>query len=274
MKSIWVAGDFFHDEYNIGSYRGKGPRFNVEKTIIRPGGAGNTALNVAAICSNTPDIRCHRAGSSQPKVLRRWVENGSTVFESWVIHDGVTNPWHKWGGDATWNALAKKDPEDFRTLIVSDYDKGFNDEPVRLELPCDLLVVDSRYRTAPAFHLGMAARTRIWRCTGKEYDEEYAKDFDFVVHTSHEGHIKIIEVDQPGPPVVVLVPPAIVIDPCGAGDTFTAAFSAWLTNSGNVCWDNIVLAAQFAVTAAQDVCKKPYTAVTDVKLETECTSQT
>jgi len=265
MKSIWVAGDFFHDEYNIGSYVGKGCRFNVEETIIVEGGAGNTAENLTAICSNTPEILCFRAGFSQPKVLKRWIENGSTILETWIINKGVNQPW------LIWNQFGRKPPvrNTFMTLIVSEYNKGFNAQSTPVGY-ADLLVLDSRYRTADSAALTAMATTSVWRCTASEYDEEYAQNFDWIVHTSHEGVIKCGKVAELKLPncAWTQIPPAIeVVDPCGAGDTFTAALAASLTKQGKVTYKSMWHAVDFAVRAAQNVCKKPYTAVTDVKLE-------
>ena len=138
----------------------------------------------------------------------------------------------------------------------------------------DLLVVDSRYRTAPIENLKHLAKTSIWRCTGTEYEEKYANNFDWVVHTNHDKEIHIFQPGQPGPPVIKNVPPVVSPYPVGAGDTFTAALAAYLTNLSNISWETVVPAVEFAVQAAQDVCRTPYTAVTKVKLESDkCSSQ-
>ena len=234
VKSIWIAGDFFRDEFNIGSYRGEGPRFLVDETVIRPGGAANTLANARAICKSSrvrprTAIHCFQAGYSAPRTLRRWVEDDKTVFEYWDYESG--------GSDA-WGQLNKKNPSyhgarEFNTLIVSDYNKGFSKSQVTNAAVFDLLVVDSRYRTAPIQELKHLAQTSIWRCTAAEYDEDWAQHFDWVVHTSHEGQIRILDSDQKV--LSTIQPPTIeAVDPVGAGDTFTAAFAAHLTDDAVV----------------------------------------
>jgi bifunctional ADP-heptose synthase (sugar kinase/adenylyltransferase) len=264
VKSIWVAGDYFRDEFNVGHYVGHGPRFVVEETTTRPGGAANALANARSICNGTA-IQCEPTGYSDPRTLKRWIEDDQIAFEYWDIEDELQepNPWCMIKSKKLKDLLG---PE-YKALIVSDYNKGFSTQEVPALPIFDLLVVDSRYRTAPMSDLKLLAKTCIWRCTGQEYDAEYAKHFDFVVHTNHNSRIEVIEVGQPGPPVIVEVHPMIVVDPCGAGDTFTAALTAYLVNAGAVTWGHILEGSAFAVTAAQNVCTKRFTATTDVKLK-------
>lgn len=262
MEVICVAGDYFSDEFNTGYYRGNGPRFVVENTITRPGGAANTLANARAICSNTA-THCFHAGHSSDKVLKRWVEQDRIVFEHWHTETSIF--------EDPWACAEKKTPAwyagfEYKTLIVSEYDKGFKNYEVP-NLSFDLLVVDSRYRTAPIEQLKHLAKVRIWRCTGTEYDAKWAKHFDYVVHTNHDGNILISETWMTGPPVVIKVPPAVDTDPVGAGDTFTAALAAYLTHKREASWDTLPEACKFGIQAAQNVCAKRFTATTDVKLE-------
>lgn len=268
VKSIWIAGDFFRDEFNIGRVRGKGPRFLIDETVMRPGGAANTLANARAICRRgvvgrpRAAIHCFQAGFSAPRTLRRWVQDDKTVFEYWDYQGGMSDPWRE---------LNKKDPSfhgsrEYNTLVVSEYDKGFSRCNVTNAAVFDLLVVDSRYRTAPIKELKHLAQTSIWRCTGTEYDEDWAQHFDYVVHTNHDGEIWVRNhlLDAS---TMIIPPTTIVVDPVGAGDTFTAALAAALTDMGEVDHTNVVDAARFASRAAASVCGKRFTARTDVRLE-------
>jgi len=266
VKSIWVAGDFFYDEFNIGRYRGEGPRFLIDETVTRPGGAANTLANARAICRNSA-IKCQATGYSQPKVLRRWIQDDKTIFEYWDYQGGVTDPWE---------ILNKKDPSfhgarEFNTLVVSEYNKGFSKCDVTNAAVFDLLVVDSRYKTAPIKELKHLTQTSIWRCTGTEYNERWAEHFDWVVHTNHAERITVFQPNEQDTignlSAQIDVPELDIVDPVGAGDTFTAALAAHLTNAGVVEFETLVNATRFAVAAAQNACAKKFTAKTDVRLE-------
>lgn len=272
MKNIWVAGDFFKDEFNIGIYRGTGPRFDVLETIERPGGAENTFANARKLVKNRDDLRCIQAGYTALQTLYRWCVDNETVLEAWRgpanYQPDFWKGWHNWYA-GNWRTL--KDMP-WNTLVVSDYNKGFSRQSTPCHLNVDLLVLDSRYRTADAARLCAAAKSSIWRCTGDEYDTEYAKYFDWVVRTNNENSICIYGSRQET--VVVKVPTIEVVDSCGAGDTFTAALACYLTDKGKVNLGTLVAAVQFATSAAQNVCRKRFTATTDITLESECTSQT
>ena len=280
MKTIWVAGDFFVDQFNIGSYRGNGPRFLIEETISRQGGAGNTFENLISMCSLT-EIHCLKTGlPAFTAVLRRHVNKikSETIIEYWhkitgqnEYDDDYTTrffpyPHHYW--------QKYKQISGFNTLVVSDYNKGFSQSYIPECLSIDLLIVDSRYRTAPVCQLTPKAKTSIWRCTHNEYDKEYAMYFDWVIHTNHEREIVLFKPEwstlEKDKQSICFVPPDInAINPVGAGDTFTAAIAAYLTNAATpyMAWVDIIFAIEFAIKAAQDVCKKPWTAITNIKLE-------
>lgn len=264
MKSIWIAGDFFSDEFNIGRYRGQGPRFLIDQTVRRPGGAANTLANARAICRNS-EIHCFPAGYSSPKTLRRWVQDGKTVFEYWDCPGGVADAWHYH------NKMKLCKVAKFNTLVVSEYDKGFSQHDIPDIAVFDLLVIDSRYRTAPAENLVRFTKTSIWRCTGTEYDSQWARHFDWVVHTNHAGHVSVFQPDEQNTignlSAQINVPELDAVDPVGAGDTFSAALAAHLTDTGVVDFNSLVNATQFAIKAAQNVCMKRFTAETEVQLE-------
>ena len=261
MKSIWIAGDFFRDEFNIGHMDPNNSiRFHVDETVTRPGGAANTLANARAICRNSA-IQCSQAGYSDSRYLCRWTQDGQTVFEYWhVPPDGTIKPWI----DLQRRSLKQLLEPEFKTLVVSEYNKGFSTCEVPPMPIFDLLVVDSRYRTAPIEDLKLLAKVSIWRCTGTEWDQDWADHFDYVVHTNHSNMI-YVHGPEGGTPIV---PPTVdAVDPVGAGDTFTAALAAALTDMGVVTHDTVVAAARFGSRAAADVCRKKFTATTNVRLE-------
>lgn len=270
MKRIWVAGDFFRDVFNIGSYKPGTLRFQVEEQVRRAGGASNTYSNLMSICKNT-DIEVERVGDVNHRTLTRYIIDSRVILESWNVADSQLNklaparrPWHYY-----YRGSLSFQKADWETMVVSDYNKGAvnimdgNDAPLSVK-PIDLLVVDSRYRTLNPDILKLA-RTSIWRCTDTEFDPEWAKQFDYVVWTSHDDAVYTFSKDQL---IGTMFPPTIdAVDPCGAGDTFTGALAAWLTHVGKIDEETLAAAVRFATIAAQDVCLKAYTAVTSTKLE-------
>jgi|14BtaG_2_1085337.scaffolds.fasta_scaffold00028_52 sugar/nucleoside kinase (ribokinase family) len=271
-KCIWVAGDFLIDRWLIG-HRGAGSRFVIDSIEKRQGGASNTLSNVDAICKNS-GIEVHGL-QGFTRTLSRYVVDDEVLLETWdetqerlclcmdangvpAINElGLAMAWKK----ARWN-----------TLVVSEYNKGaaniqkhhLNNMAQRPGL-VDLLVVDSRYRTVHPEILRLG-KTTVWRCTDTEYEEQYAHQFTWVVHTSHGGAVRLLNNRQEL--LATYHPPEIkVVDTVGAGDTFTAALASYLTEAQHVDELSLRSAIQFAIKAAQNVCKKPLTAVTDVTLE-------
>lgn len=274
-KVIWVAGDFLVDRFVEGHMNG--PRFVVNRIKERPGGADNTYYNALNICKNSEGIEV-RSMCGGYRTLTRYITDNELVLEAWdceqsEIHKTLFTPMN------IGVPMISRLPEaiantkaDWNALVVSEYNKGAaNVQPDYLnnmsKAPdlVDLLVVDSRYRTIHPDIVSMG-QTAIWRCTGDEYDEQYGRQFHWVVHTNHGGQIKLLNQSQQLQ--MAFKPPNIeVIDSIGAGDTFTAALAAYLTKAAAVNADLLFEAIVFAAKAAQDVCKKPLTAVTDVTLE-------
>jgi hypothetical protein len=150
-------------------------------------------------------------------------------------------------------------------IIISDYNKGTVNKSAPHFIPiAPWIIVDSRYRSVHPDYLNLA-QYRIWRCTGDEFDEEWAKQFNLVVHTNGSDRIRLI--DSPSPVenrtciFEFTVPVIDPIDTCGAGDTFTAMLGAQLL-LGKEVKDSIPL----CIKAAQEVCMKKYTAITTEKL--------
>jgi len=274
-KRISVAGDFIGDKFIIGKYDAASCKFVPTRTEFRRGGAGNTYANVAAIISKEPDIICSTFADAGP-TLTRYVDETGLLLQTWnrPTEELQSRPI---SGLTTLNYapdIIGPSRADYETLIVSEYNKGaLNANPNSpITVPkglFDLVVIDSKYRSVDRRVIDLG-KTSILRCTGDELDKLYMLTYDWVVHTNHDGSIYIYNIKDfhnGTEPLKLGIPSIETIDTVGAGDTFTAALGAYLTKAGEVSWGTIAAAVVFATRAAQDVCKKRFTAVTDVVLE-------
>ena len=106
-------------------------------------------------------------------------------------------------------------------------------------------------------------QTKIWRCTGDEYCPNFAKNFNWTVNTDGPNLIKII--DQNQNIIYTYTVPQLegLIDPCGAGDTFTAALACKILEENSFNHSSQI---PFAIKCAQDVVIKQGTNITDIQL--------
>jgi len=155
-------------------------------------------------------------------------------------------------------------------VIFADYDKGTltsfpkQDDPW-LNANYPLCIVDSRYRSLDLRWLE-PFDIKIWHCTGDEFDKDWALNFDWVLHTDGPNHVRVSHIHTFCSDTFIPVPQDTpIVDTIGAGDTFTAAVAASLSDK-EITPENILEAGKFAITACQDVIQKRYTAVTDVRL--------
>ena len=148
-------------------------------------------------------------------------------------------------------------------FIFSDYNKGFLNYPLNLKIPdvpkIKLAVVDSKYRTINLNYLNNF-KTKILRCTGSEYEEDFASNFDYTVWTDGANPIKLLDKNQ-NTLKTFNVPKVPAVDTCGAGDTFTAAFSSYLLLT-NLEMKNIEKAILYAIDCSLEVIQIEGTAVT------------
>jgi bifunctional ADP-heptose synthase (sugar kinase/adenylyltransferase) len=283
---LWIVGDPMVDVYHIGAWNKS--RFIPETTIRRPGGAANVYANAAAIVSELKDeqsIGIYTGwipGKFRMLELLRLVQPDGQVLEVYGDACPVRETYYsKVEGlyimdQAIW-ARAREfyGPE---ALIISDYNRGFVNEqrinagkPLTFKRKPKFAIVDSRFRSTD-LSLIKDIPVKIWRCSGEECNEEWAKNFHWIVRTSHGGPIAI-EHRKSGVTHWLTPPqPERVVDDCGAGDTFTAALGAHLLkhlqdeDEAIVDMTSMIRAAEFASLAASDVVQKRYTAVTDIRL--------
>lgn len=148
-------------------------------------------------------------------------------------------------------------------FIFSDYNKGFLNYPLKLKHSTTpkikLAVVDSKYRTMNLEYLHNF-ETKIFRCTGSEYCPNFASNFDYTIWTDGPNPIKLLDKNQ-NVLQTFIVPKVEPVDTCGAGDTFTAAFSCYLLLT-NLEIQNIEKAILYAIDCSLEVIQIEGTAIT------------
>lgn len=162
-----------------------------------------------------------------------------------------------------------------KILVMGDYNKGslndFCSDPDTILPTIKYGVVDSRYRSLD-FRWLETCETKIWHATGTEYDEEWAKPFDYVFWTNGDKPVKLL---KDGELLATLLIPndTPVTNTCGSGDTFTAAISACLYAYDSATDKNMVDYGNFAIQVCQNVVSMPYTSTTTKRINKECTLQ-
>lgn len=288
MKYIYVGGDFFQDIFNIGELKHT-KRFNMLRTEKRAGGASNTFYNLTQIIQNCNDIQvynCNDNNKAEQNALIRFndINSDNKILEYWEINNNNLNSWYRYPKYIS--------PTEPTVLIISEYNKGFCSQQIPDDLACNLLIIDSRYKTIPIDQLYTKTLCKIWHCTGNEYDVDWKDWFDWTIWTNNADTIKLIS--NSNFMIEIPVPKIEIVDCVGAGDTFTAAIAAYLTKyydwdsfakqiiinnkymKDSIHWrtligkpteETMIKAIEFGIRAAQDVCKTKYTAITNIKLE-------
>lgn len=248
-----VIGDSLVDTYLLGNYMNN--RFKVTTRMSYPGGANNTYANFQAIAQNKP-YWAHISTNIERLELVRFIQDDVKIFESYLgpTSEFCCSPVRPWYTT-------------YKGIIVSDYNKGTANRELQARLESDFIIVDSRYRSTHP-NLIKAGKVKIWRCTQDEFDALWARQFDFIIVTSSK-EVSIYSYDKSTflhKAFSFEVPSIEVVDDCGAGDTFVAALGAQLLFAKEINLDSIKEAIPFCIQAAQDVCMKSYTAITDLVL--------
>jgi bifunctional ADP-heptose synthase (sugar kinase/adenylyltransferase) len=149
-------------------------------------------------------------------------------------------------------------------LVLSDYNKGILNTRINLSVSpyFKYSVIDTRYRSINLNYLKLS-KINIWRCTGKEYESEFATNFDYIIWTDAEKPIKILNRKQEIINIIEYTPASEekVIDTCGAGDTFTATVASFLFKKKRIDLESITDACNYAVVCCQEIIQYPKTSV-------------
>lgn len=256
MNLIYVCGDPIHDVYL---------ETENNKTVSRktyPGGALNTYFNVAAINENrTSEVEVLWGSPPILKFYELYRVNDSILQ---IYEDETKENFYSTESTKLLRSLkvTKTNKYSKSILILSDYNKGFLNQNLKIKpnKPIfDIAVIDSKCRSLNK-HLFSYAKLNIWRCTGSEFCPEWAKNFQIVVHTDGPNQIKVYEY---GTLKFTANPPCTeVVDTCGAGDTFTAAFASCILTTDFSLQESVL----FAMKCSQDVIATKRTSITNIKI--------
>lgn len=265
QKKLIVIGDPIHDCYLTLDSSNQTSSYEV-----RDGGAYNVYRNAsAALDSFVVEFYPNMNLSSQEvyKILRIndmqdislcEEKNKSTYYSSSLVDFFVQDL----------DSLFSQDS----LIIFSDYNKGVLNSKLKLHKRAPLKyfkcsVSDTRYRTLNTQYLKLF-KTNIWRCTGKEYNPDYARNFDYTIWTDAEKPVLIMGRSQEILDVVEFDPisPDLVLDTCGAGDTFTATFASFLFTEPDIDLQTITKACKYSLDCCQYVIQRDKTSIISKKM--------
>lgn len=271
-NSFKVIGDPIIDIYNVGHYKTDGliKRFVPEAVLSFHGGAANVAANAAVLLGLNMDQIFQYSLNYRNLILSRYIDK--TTKEQFEIYSDLNHPSPIESPYNFYKPISLNNYQNIKTLVLADYNKGtLNKRPVfyeNLNQVIPLLIADSRYQTINEHWFDIGGML-IWRCTGNEYDKDWAKNFRLIVQTDGSDPIKVYS--GSGQLLKIIEIPTIqAIDTVGAGDTFTATLAAYLHQVENLdylnLYENVLKAIPCAVRASQEVCQQEYTAVTTYSL--------
>ena len=262
-KKLIIVGDPIEDIYAT-IQNGK-----TIKTVTLSGGAANTYQNAKAIISKTnlfheiyfvPELKFTNKHlykilrlNDQPDIHLCEAKNKTNYYSDsqYIVQKQL-------------NLLL--DRTNYHSVIIfSDYDKGTLNLRICKYKGIDkikLAIVDSKYSSLHS-SLFDFADNYIWRCTGSEYNIDFAKNFNYTIWTDGPKAIKLLDRNQNILDTfeVSQIDP---VDTCGAGDTFTAAIGAYLFFNQSLEIKNIKSAIRFAIRASLNVVTKSKTSITDI----------
>lgn len=295
MNRVLVVGDVIADVYRDCSFKKMCPDADDVRAIVqdkidvRPGGAANVALNIAAL---SPDTAVYLIGdlstevASEIKRLSKGRVNLAYASHSddplkkeRIILDDefilrVDNK--SFIDDATLSSI-EKNLEDFLAdfepdlVVISDYGAG-TITPSVLDTLLKMrhkLLVDTKMTDLSVFAEG-GERTALIKLNHDEWKEVVKSEavperfFKAMVVTKgsdgadliiHRGGLESYEVHK----LHVHAHPVCAVDVCGCGDTFLAGLAASLLESSDE-----FTAVQFANAASATVVSRPRTAVADL----------
>ncbi len=297
MKRVLVIGDVIADVYRDCTFKKMCPDAPTVKAIVehsrdvRPGGAANVAVNLAAL---SPDTRIHLIGEMDNQLARAVKQAGrnrinmefcefteDVLTKERVSLDGdfiirVDNKLHTntFAAEGIYHSLKEYlaifDPD---LVVVSDYAGGSISQDtweVLLSMR-ERLLVDTKLTDLSAFG-DDGRKTRLIKLNYDEWKAVVATEaaperfFSSMVMTRGPGgaYLSIRRDDGPRSTTHTLRVPGHrvdAVDVCGCGDTFMAGLAASLLRN-----DDDFTAVQFANAAAATVVSQPRTAVADREL--------
>lgn len=274
---IYVFGDGFRDNYINGTYDPIKNRFVIptndnwsDPSVRNYGGADNVADHLKWYYHDTERIKSFTI--NQGDFCRYGIftaEKSNIIFETFRER--------KYSKD---EVLGQSVGDSVSTIIISTYGyKYFENELVKDYFNYIFkknnnitIIIDAKYRDIPDWFFDLAKNNNklICRCTGEEYDLNWVRKFNIVIHTNHSADISLICIDKPEfyisrPEYVhrIHIPKIEPVNTCGAGDTFTATLAWYLdVNKNKDSLHNLCQKAlPLCIAAAQDVCMQPYTNV-------------
>jgi bifunctional ADP-heptose synthase (sugar kinase/adenylyltransferase) len=226
---VLVIGDVCRDVYHYGSTKRKNPEasaplLNDIATEIKYGMAANVAVNLAELGA---EVHTNFPPDEQWSVKKRYIDfqYGTQLLR--VDHDRPSDPL----GDLP-------DLSAYDAVVVSDYDKGFVSHEILQQLDGRIpLFVDTKKQ-----NLGLL--TAAWvKVNAHEHELIKTPPKNLVVTLGNRGSMYN---GQYAPAQRIEV-----VDPCGAGDTYLAAFAWHMIREP----DNVMGAMEFANAAAAVTCQ-------------------
>lgn len=264
-KQLIVVGDPIEDIYATVE------NAKTLDTCTLPGGASNTLANVKSVLSNE-DIFNNIHFVPEFTFTNKYLYKILRLNNQPDIHLCKAIDKENYYSDMQYTVQRQLnlllDKTDYNSvLVLSDYNKGTLNLRILRYKGIDklkLAIVDSKYSSVHS-SLFDFADFYIWRCTGDEYNADFAKNFDYVIWTDGPNPIKFLDKNQ-NLIKTFDVPSVPVVDTCGAGDTFTASLASYMFKYLSLEINNIEKAIHFSIKASLDVIQKQKTAITNIKI--------
>lgn len=297
MKKILVIGDIIADSYRECAFKKMCPDAPSVKAVVemnndlRPGGAANVAVNIAALTENVaisligeidiPTARSVKQLSKNKVNLSYCDMTGEVLLKERILIHGqmairvdnksLVSPF---ASESIENSLkrylANNNPD---LVVVSDYAAGsINDASLEILLSMrERLLVDTKMTDLSIFADG-GKKTKLIKLNLDEWKNVIKTEasperfFSSMILTKGDRGAELVtREDHDGWSItrqLVVQPHSVqAVDVCGCGDTFMAGLASSLLVN-----DDYFTALQFANAAAATVVSKPRTAVADLDL--------
>lgn len=211
-----VIGDTCHDVYKYGTIKrlnpeASAPLLSMHGTEIRAGMALNVAANLQAFGVEV-QTEVPKNGAS---FKTRYIDEKSGQQLLRVDEDNVP--------DKVWKDMRSYNQDDFDAVVVSDYNKGFlTDNDIAQLSRFKHCYIDTKKRNLGG--LGPA----WFKINAAEEAALLSRPTNLVVTLGADG------ARHNGKIVSPFMSPIDVVDVCGAGDTFLAAFAFAMTSGCNI----------------------------------------